>query len=101
MGGVNGDKPGIIMKAHPAIGDFYRQEFSLNNAEDFVETLSLNEVVTVRFGTFNHCLKSEETTPLEPDLLEDKFYASGVGNILTVDVNTGARSELVQIIRGQ
>jgi len=38
---------------------------------------------------------------LEPDLLEDKFYASGVGNILTVDVNTGARSELVQIIRGQ
>ena len=101
MGGVNGDKPGIIMKAHPAVGDFYRQEFSLNNAEDFGETLSLNEVVTVRFGTFNHCLKSEETTPLEPDLLEDKFYASGVGNILTVDVNTGARSELVQIIRGQ
>ena len=101
MAGVNGDKPGIIMKAHPAVGDFYRQEFSLNNAEDFGETLSLNEVVTVRFGTFNHCLKSEETTPLEPDLLEDKFYASGVGNILTVDVNTGARSELVRIIRGQ
>jgi hypothetical protein len=57
MAGVNGDKPGIIMKAHPAVGDFYRQEFSLNNAEDFAQTLSLNEVVTVRFGTFNHCLK--------------------------------------------
>ena len=28
MAGVNGDKPGIMMKAHPAIGDFYRQEFS-------------------------------------------------------------------------
>jgi hypothetical protein len=101
MGGVNGDKPGIIMKAHPAVGDFYRQEFSLNNAEDFAQTLSVDEVVTVRFGTFNHCLKSQETTPLEPDLLEDKFYAPGVGNILTVDVNTGARSELVRIIRGQ
>ena len=99
MAGVNGDKPGIIMKAHPAVGDFYRQEFSLNNAEDFAQTLSLNEVVHVRAGTFNHCLKSEETTPLEPDLLEDKFYAPGVGNILTVDVNTGARSELVRIIR--
>jgi hypothetical protein len=49
--------------------DFYRQEFSLNNAEDFAETLSLNEVVLVRVGSFNHCLKSEETTPLEPDLL--------------------------------
>ena len=101
MAGVNGDKPGIIMKAHPAISDFYRQEFSLNNAEDFAQTLSLNEVIRVRAGTFNHCLKSEETTPLEPDLLEDKFYAPGVGNILTVDVNTGAREDLVRIIRGQ
>jgi hypothetical protein len=101
MAGVNGDKPGIIMKAHPAVGDFYRQEFSLNNAEDFAQTLSVDEVVTLRTRTFNHCLKSAETTPLEPDLLEDKFYAPGVGNILTVDVNTGARSELVRIIRGQ
>ena len=101
MGGVNGDKPGIIMKAHPAVGDFYRQEFSLNNAEDFAQTLSLNEVVTTRARTFNHCLKSEETTPLEPDLLEDKFYAPGVGNVLTVDVNTGERSELVRVVRGQ
>src|SRR5215475_7029861 len=101
MAGVNGDKPGIVMKAHPAVGDFYRQEFSLNNAEDFARTLSLNEVVTLRTRTFEHCLKSEETTPLEPDLLEDKFYAPGVGNILTVDVHTGATSELVRIIRGQ
>src|SRR5256714_386267 len=101
MGGVNGDKPGIIMKAHPAVGDFYRQEFSLNNAEDFAQTLSLNEVVTTRARTFNHCLKSEETTPLEPDLLEDKFYAPGGGNVVTGDVNTGAREDLVRIIRGQ
>src|ERR1041385_1193269 len=89
--GVDGDKPGIVMKAHPAVGDFYRQEFSLNNAEDFAQTLSLNEVVRVPAGSFNHCLKSEETTPLEPDLLEDKFYAPGVGNVLEVDANTGAR----------
>jgi len=51
MAGVNGDKPGIIMKAHSAIGDFYRQEFSLDNAEDFAEMLSLNEVLTVHAGT--------------------------------------------------
>ena len=34
------------MKAHPAVGDFYRQEFSLGNAEDYGETLSLNTSVT-------------------------------------------------------
>jgi hypothetical protein len=98
MAGVDGDKPGIIMKAHPAVGDFYRQEFSLGNAEDNAGTLSLTESVTVPYGTFDHCLKSEETTPLEPDALEDKFYAPGVGNVLTVDQTTGEKDELVQIV---
>jgi len=101
MAGVNGDKPGIVMKAHPAIGDFYRQEFSLANAEDFAETLSLTESVTVPAGTFHNCLKSQETTPLETDLLEHKFYAPGVGNVLTVDATTGDREELVRIRRGR
>ena len=98
MAGVNGDKPGIVMKAHPAVGDFYRQEFSLGNAEDYAETLSLNESVTVPFGSFDHCLRSRETTPLEPDLLEDKFYAPGVGSVLEVDENTGERTELIKIV---
>jgi hypothetical protein len=97
--GVNGDTPGIIMKAHPAIGDFYRQEFSLNNAEDFAETRSLTQTVHVPTGTYHNCLKSKETTPLETDLLEFKFYAPGVGNILTVDARTGDRVELVRIRR--
>jgi len=95
--GVNGDKPGIIMKAHPAVGDFYRQEFSLGNAEDFAETLSLSESVTVPAGSFSNCLNSQETTPLETDLLEHKFYAPGVGNVLEIDANTGARIELIRI----
>ena len=98
MAGVNGDKPGIIMKAHPAVGDFYRQEFSLANAEDNAKTLSITDSITIRFGSFDHCLKSRETTPLEPDLLEDKFFAPGVGNILTVDEITGETSELVKIV---
>jgi len=96
-GGVNGAKPGIIMKANPTIGDFYRQEFDLGNAEDNAEVISLNESETVPFGTFNNCLKTEETTPLEPDGLEHKFYATGIGNILTVDEITGERVELVQV----
>jgi hypothetical protein len=97
LAGVNNDKPGIIMKAHPAPGDFYRQEFSLGNAEDYGETLNLNSRVVVPYGRFNNCLKSEETTPLEPDALEDKYYAPGVGNVLTVDLVTGERDELVSI----
>jgi len=99
MAGVTNDKPGIIMKARPAVGDFYRQEFSLGNAEDFAETLSLNETVIVPAGRFTNCLKSRERSPLEPDVVEDKFYAPGVGNVLEVDESTGDRTELVQIRR--
>ncbi len=96
-GGVDGAQPGIVMEAHPAIGDFYRQEFDLGDAEDFAEVISLSETVTVPAGSFTNCLETKETTPLEPDLLENKFYAAGVGNLLTIDATTGERVELVQI----
>ena len=97
LSGLNHDKAGIIMKAHPVPGDFYRQEFSLGNAEDYAETLNLNASVVVPYGHFSNCLKSRETTPLEPDALEDKYYALGVGNVLTVDHVTGERDELISI----
>ena len=96
--GVDGAKPGIIMKAHPAVGDFYRQEFSLGTAEDMAEVLSLTESVTVPYGSFSNCLKTKETSPLEPDALENKFYAPGVGNVRTVDLVTGEILDLINII---
>jgi len=34
----------------------------------------------------------------EPDVVENKFYAAGIGNVLTVELDTGERSELVHII---
>ena len=98
LAGTNNDKPGIIQEAHSAIGDFYRQEFSLQNAEDFAQVVGLNSTVVVPYGTFTNCLKTLETTPLEPDASENKYYAAGVGNVLTVDLVTGERDELVQII---
>lgn len=96
--GVDGAKPGIIMKANPTTGDFYRQEFFLETAEDVAEVLSLTESVTVPYGSFDNCLKTEETTPLEPDVLENKFYYPGVGLVLTNDLTTGEKLELVEII---
>jgi hypothetical protein len=96
--GVDGAKPGIVMKANPQVGDFYRQEFALGTAEDLAEVTGLNEVVDVAAGHFVDCRKVRETTPLEPDLMEDKYYAPGIGLVLEVDAETGARVELVQVI---
>lgn len=95
--GVNGDKPGIVMEAHPMVGDFYRQEFSLGNAEDFAEVVALNATVRTPAGTFQNCLQTQETTPLETTLLERKYYAVGVGNVLTVDSTNGDKVKLVKI----
>src|SRR5262249_3157135 len=50
IAGEDGAKPGIIMKASPAAGDFYRQEFQLKDAEDVAEVVTLNEDVTVPAG---------------------------------------------------
>jgi len=95
--GINNDKPGIVMEGNSLVGDFYRQEFALATAEDNALVVSLNATVTVPRGTFTHCLKTLETTPLEPDARENKYYASGVGNVLTVDLQTGSKIKLVRI----
>jgi hypothetical protein len=98
--GVNRDKAGIIMKAHPMVGDFYRQEFSLDNAEDFADVITLNATVTAGkpARTFTRCLQTQETTPLETDLLEQKYYATGIGNILTVNSRNGDQIKFVKIM---
>ena len=85
------------MEGNSLVGDFYRQEFALATAEDNALVVSLNATVTVPRGTFTHCLKTLETTPLEPDARENKYYASGVGNVLTVDLQTGSKIKLVRI----
>jgi hypothetical protein len=101
--GVDGARPGITMEAQPMLGDIYRQEFLLGEAEDVAEVISLTATEAVPFppGTFSNVLETEETSPLAPGDVEHKFYASGVGNILTIDVATGERSELIEIETGQ
>jgi hypothetical protein len=96
--GVDGAQPGIIMKASPMVGDFYRQEFLLGEAEDLAEVVSLSASAMVPFGSFTNLLETEETSPLSPDDLEHKFYKAGVGQVLTIDVNTGEREELIDIV---
>ena len=96
--GIDGAKPGILMKANPQIGDAYRQEYYEDEAEDMAEVLSLNASVSVAYGSFENCLKTQEWTPLEPDVVENKYYAPGVGVILEVAVEgESGRVELVEV----
>jgi hypothetical protein len=97
LAGKHGATPGIIMEASPKVGDHYNQEFAPGVAEDQATVDSLNAHVKVPFGNFNHVLDTTETTPLDPATLDHKFYAQGVGNVLSVDLATGERLELVSI----
>ena len=92
--GVDGARAGIIMWAQPKVGSIYYQEYYEGEAEDIGEVLSLNETITVPFGRFEGCLKTEETTPLEPDVLEHKYYCPGLGHALTVE---GAGTPIKQL----
>jgi hypothetical protein len=66
-------------------------------AEDVVEILSLSATESSPGGSCNgDCLMTSDTTPLEPDAEENKFYAPGIGLIVEVDVETGDRVELTE-----
>ncbi|MDX1762957.1 MAG: hypothetical protein R3231_01415 [bacterium] len=97
--GVDGAKAGIIMKADPAEGQVYRQEFFLGDAEDMGEVISLTESAIVPGAACDgDCLLTRDWTPLEPDVEEYKYYKSGIGVILEVDPETLERLELVEIL---
>jgi hypothetical protein len=87
--GKNGAKAGIIMRVHPKVGQVTPQEFAPGIAEDKARVLDLNATITGPYGTFTHCLKQEEFTPLEPDALENKYYCPGVGIVNELDVKGG------------
>lgn len=77
--GVDGALPGIVMLADPEVGDAYRQEYYVGEAEDLGEVLRLGGDVTVPAGDYSDVLVTEDWNPLEPEVVEEKSYAKGVG----------------------
>ena len=99
--GVDGALAGILVEANPQVGDAYRQEYYAGEAEDEGRVLSLNESVEVPYGTFDGCLQTEDTTALEPDVLEHKYYCMAIGPVLAIDVGGGGgREELISFVEG-
>ena len=105
--GVDGAKPGIVMESNPRVGDSYRQEYYEGEAEDMAEVLSLdasglNDAVSVPYGSFGDVLMTKEWNPLEPGVLEYKYYAPGTGLIGEEQILGGTdTSELVDIMTGR
>ena len=95
--GVDGALPGIVMLADPAVGDAYRQEYYEGEAEDLGEVHQVGASQTVPAGDFEEIVIIREWNPLEPDVVEDKYHAQGVGVVLEVKVEgEDGRVELIE-----
>jgi hypothetical protein len=90
-------KPGIVMEAKPLVGDNYRQEYAISDAEDDAEVIALGQTISVNGKTYQNALVTHEFSGLEPAANERKFYVPNVGFVLVIDDETGDRSELIKI----
>jgi hypothetical protein len=88
--GVDGAEPGIVMLANPEIGDYYRQEYLHGEAEDVARVVRLNATITNPLGTYRNVVITEDFTKLEPDIIEHKKYAPGVGVVEEQTVKGGS-----------
>jgi hypothetical protein len=99
--GVHGAQPGIFMPARPAVGQSFRQEYLKGHAEDHFAIAELGAHVKVPFGASANALRTREWTPLEPGVIDSKYYVRGIGTVLEQTVKGGnERNELVSFKRG-
>ena len=100
--GRDGAQAGVVMPAHPRAGQRYREEYYAGQAEDAARVLGTHEQVESPFGLFHHAVLIADYSPIEPDLVEYKLYARGVGSVLEVAVSGGHdRAELVRYVKAR
>jgi hypothetical protein len=99
--GRDGARPGIFMPAQPRVGQSFRQEFYKGHAEDHFRVVSLHATVRVPYSSTKSALLTKEWTPLEPGVIDHKYYVRGVGTVLEQSVKGGnERNELIALRKG-
>lgn len=81
--GRDTQKPGVLIPAHPKVGDRFRSEEVPKITWEADEVVSISETVTVPAGTWTNCLKIKERT--SGGDTEYKFYVPGVGCVKEVE----------------
>src|SRR4051812_9650132 len=91
--GVEGAEPGVFMQSAPETGRRFRQEWSKGHAEDQFKAVDRSASISVPYRASRNALRTEETTALEPGVLDNKYYVRGVGEVEEVAVK-GPREKL-------
>jgi hypothetical protein len=99
--GVDGAEAGIIMPANPQVGMTYREEYYKDHAEDGASIISTDALAKVPYGRFTGGVQTRNFSGIEPDVIEEKIYAKGVGVVLEITVSGGSdRDELLSYQEG-
>jgi hypothetical protein len=96
--GRHGAKPGIFMPAHVKPGDGGWQEYYPGHAQDRYRILNQHTTVHTPAVSSRHAMLVQETTPLEPGVVDHKIYLRGIGTVLEATIKGGnERYRLVSI----
>jgi hypothetical protein len=97
LAGRDGAQPGIYMPASPHVGRSGRQEYYKGHAEDHFRVAAVIRSIS---GAPVSVL-TEETTPLEPGVVDNKLYVRGVGTVTELTVKGGdERNQLISVTHG-
>jgi hypothetical protein len=77
--GVDGAKAGIFMPGTLVKGKSYYQEYLKGVAEDQFKLAGWKKKITVAAGTYHNLLRTKEWSRLIKGVVENKFFAPGVG----------------------
>jgi hypothetical protein len=100
LNGRDGAKGGIFMPAHPQVGQAFQQESFKGQAEDRFRILSLATSISTPAASSQSAMLTKETTPLEPGVVDHKYYVQGIGTVKEQQV-AGAQpgqAEVTQLV---
>jgi hypothetical protein len=90
--GVHGARAGVYITAHPRAGQTARQEYLAGHASDHFAVVH----------AWPNLVLTKEWTPLEPGVLDHKYYVRGIGTVLEQTVRGGdERLALVSFTRSR
>jgi hypothetical protein len=99
--GRNGARAGLYFPGHPRVGVSARQEFFKGHAEDHFRVIDLHARVSVPYVTTGRAVRTREWTPLEPGVVDNKYYVRGVGSVREIAVKGPVeRLRLIAFRRG-
>ncbi len=91
--GRDGAEAGIFMPPHPHPGPTYHQENYPGHAEDEFTVLRRSTQVSTPLLASHHALETKELSPLEPGVVEHKYYVRDIGDVRDVTVRGGSEGQ--------